>query len=682
MKWLVAVLGILLLVGSASALTYSYASQYPVAQNNSFVCATSSFDATYLPYFSTDPSKSLTGNWPNNAWLSSTINNSQRFSIDLGSAKLIKRIYVENGHDLGGATTYGVRNFTIWGSNVSGSFANRTYSNNTGWVQITAAATHFEEHIASDVADPQYILLTNTVPYRYYSLKFSDNYGYTVLLGIRRLELQTEISWVYSTPGTYYWVAPANVTSITASLGGGGGSGKGAWIYYGNYYRGLGGSAGEWSNHASIATTPGTNYTVIVGAGGAESAVGTIFVNDYASNPGGLSSAFTYTGGGGDGGLSSPSSTNSPGGAGAAGFLTGGNADPGGATSSYSGGTAGSGYSSGGGGGAAQVTPQAGGVGGKGSDGVVIISQTGYSTSNTPDFVGTPLSGVAGTLVHFVDNSLIIDNTNLTYLWDFGDGTTSGTSGNVLHVYSYTGSYTVKLTLTSDTGAISEEKEAYVNIVSEPSVQPILPVQPRPTKFTIVDGYGTALPGALVTAHYINSSLPSTSTSWLISSFGVNASVAGEMVNGSLAMQGTTGSDGSLSFIMYPVLEYQLTITNTTAGLSKTVNIYPQDTDYVIKCLLTSQIPPTSRVTQLANSTLYVTEPNSSFVMFNIIYQDTSGYTTGLIWNVTCLTNHTVMYSKNFGDPDTNVKVDNYTVTTAERGTEYRAMYDATRTLP
>jgi len=678
MKWLVTLLGVFLLVGAASAITYTYNPEYPLYQNTSAVNATSWYSASYAPWLATNASNPLTGAPDGNSWSAgSGINSSTRFSIDLGAPKAITRVYYENYHVIGTTTNYGVKDFTFWGSNSSESYLTSTYANDTGWVQKTTNVSALVQHAASDASDPQYINVTNTVPYRYYAFKFANNYGYPTGFGLRRLVLQREVAWTYSTPGTYYWVCPVNVTSITLNLGGGGGSGRGAHSAAGVYYIGYGGSAGEWSTHATIPVTAGTNYTIVVGPGGVASAVET------ASNAGGSSSAFSYTSVGGNGGLSLPQVTNSNGGNGANGFLLGGNAAAGGSVTGYTGGLAGTGYSAGGGGGAAYyVLPYPeGGAGGKGSDGFVGIYQSGYSTTNVPDFSGTPTTGLAGTLVSFTDASTLVDNTNLTYLWDFGDGSTSSTIGNVVHVYPYTGSYTVKLTITSDGGPATEEKEAYINLVGQSPVQPILPVQPKPVKFQIVDAYGVSLVGANVTVNYINSTLPSTSTSWLISAFGVNATVAGEMVNGSLAMQGMTGSDGSLSFIMYPVLQYQLTITNATAGLSKIVTVYPQDNEYVIYCRLTSQIPPVSRQTQLVNSTIYVTEPNASFVMFNVQYQDTSNFTTSLTWNVTCVTNMTVMYSKNFGDPDTNVKIDNYTVPTEPRGTEYSARYFATRTI-
>jgi gliding motility-associated-like protein len=51
--------------------------------------------------------------------------------------------------------------------------------------------------------------------------------------------------------------------------------------------------------------------------------------------------------------------------------------------------------------------------------------------------------------VSFKNNSTIPDNTGLTYLWDFGDGSTTSTALAPTHIYSGIGPYTVKLTAKS-----------------------------------------------------------------------------------------------------------------------------------------------------------------------------------------------------------------------------------------
>lgn len=82
----------------------------------------------------------------------------------------------------------------------------------------------------------------------------------------------------YTTPGTYTWVAPSGVTSVsTVAVGGGGGS-----VSY--LLSGGGGGGLGWKNNISV--TPGTGYSVVVGGGG----IGQVA---NATNNGGDSSAFS-----------------------------------------------------------------------------------------------------------------------------------------------------------------------------------------------------------------------------------------------------------------------------------------------------------------------------------------------------------------------------------------------------
>ncbi len=170
-----------------------YASQYPT-QDDDHVKSTTKFNTNYWAYFATDPTKSLIGTYDYTSWLSvSGTNTNQRFHIDLGSAKVIKRIYYENIHTTGGQTNIGVKNFTFWGSNIaSGSFDDLVYGNDEGWTQLdTSPVSTFDEHVGADQADPKYIVVDNAVSYRYYAFKFADNHGDATYIGVRRIELQT-----------------------------------------------------------------------------------------------------------------------------------------------------------------------------------------------------------------------------------------------------------------------------------------------------------------------------------------------------------------------------------------------------------------------------------------------------------------------------------------------------------
>ena len=72
----------------------------------------------------------------------------------------------------------------------------------------------------------------------------------------------------FTTPGTYSWTAPTGVTSVSVVVVGGGGGGM--WSTYnsgtGQYGGGGGGGALRYANNVSV--TPGSSYTVVVGAKG------------------------------------------------------------------------------------------------------------------------------------------------------------------------------------------------------------------------------------------------------------------------------------------------------------------------------------------------------------------------------------------------------------------------------
>ena len=177
--------------GSGTFTGTAYASRYPTAHNNTYVKATTEGATPDWPYFTTDPSKSLTGGWQGNSWFSAAFGNvNQRFHIDLGTAKKITRIYYENYHDSGISTTFGAKTFTFWGSNDASSFAELTYGTDTGWTLLATSQATLDQHAAADAADPKYITVTNTTGYRYYAFKFADNWGGATEMGVRRIELQ------------------------------------------------------------------------------------------------------------------------------------------------------------------------------------------------------------------------------------------------------------------------------------------------------------------------------------------------------------------------------------------------------------------------------------------------------------------------------------------------------------
>jgi hypothetical protein len=141
--------------------------------------------------------------------------------------------------------------------------------------------------------------------------------------------------------GTFTWVAPARVTTVSAVAVGGGGAGAYIWSNNGGGGAGLG-----WKNN--IPVTPGTGYTVVVGAGGSRYSFGgfnggtSYFISSSTvagyggggagqGNTGGPNQR-SFAGGGyvGDGGGAGGFSNSYQGGGGAGGYTGNGGDAPGG----------------------------------------------------------------------------------------------------------------------------------------------------------------------------------------------------------------------------------------------------------------------------------------------------------------------------------------------------------------
>jgi gliding motility-associated-like protein len=103
------------------------------------------------------------------------------------------------------------------------------------------------------------------------------------------------------------------------------------------------------------------------------------------------------------------------------------------------------------------------------SSGADSLTKTQYITVNatpTVNFSGTPLTGCFPLRVQFTDLSQPISGTISTWLWDFGDGTTSSLQ-NPSHIYTAAGSYNVSLRVINSVGcAASITKTQYIQIAT------------------------------------------------------------------------------------------------------------------------------------------------------------------------------------------------------------------------
>lgn len=486
-------------------------------------------------------------------------------------------------------------------------------------------------------------------------------------------------TWVWGTCGTTYLVVPLDVTSVSLNMYGGGGSGRSATnsgLFEGNmtYLAGDGGHRGSQYSGSNIAVTPGANYTIVVGCGAPNATVINNATYGSVAYSGNASTAFGFTAAGG---LPGTSLGGTNGGNGENGVGSTRLAFNGTNSSTYSGGISGLGNAAAGGGGAAANTLGSY-HGGGGAPGIVYITASGFTSGlNIPDFVADITESGPGSLIHFSDLSTIVDTANLTYNWSFGDGEYSSTSGNTQHVYAYNGIYDVSLTLSTDTGDVTETKVEYITIYNKGTT--ISTYSPWMVRLRVVDAFGVPLPGANITVTYIASSLPSSDATFLSQAFNVDLSVANQMIGGDLAMSGTTTDDGSVTFLMFPVLSYGLTITNSTAGLNNYRVLSPKSDDYIIRCPLSDQHAPNDTLQQVVNSRNAFYRLNSSYYNLSTVFQDSSGNTINLRFQVYDYSaGNVLVYDHDLGNPGTGIVTDNYTVY-LPLGAEYRWGYNSTK---
>lgn len=234
----------------------------------------------------------------------------------------------------------------------------------------------------------------------------------------------------YLSPGTYAWVCPPGVTSVSVVCVGAGGGGGAGWANYG----GSGGGLGYKNN---ISVTPGQSYTVVVGTGGSRGANAGqssyfIDINTVAGRGGAGQASNTGTLGVsvGDGGGTGGSSTGWGGGGGAGGYAGNGGATNSNAITNSGAGGGGSSYSS---------TYGSGAGGGVGIYGI----RTDYTAEKGRGYGSSTGRGGAINLRSTFLNGLggqggsqrtgIISGELTGYHGCNGENTTYGNNGNSIH---------------------------------------------------------------------------------------------------------------------------------------------------------------------------------------------------------------------------------------------------------
>ncbi len=187
----------------------SFMSQFPINNNATNIRASSfSADGGFLPHFATKADFVTIGSTINNAWLSEDgAYSGQKFNIDLGNAKLIHRIYLENYRGPGSNVNPGIKRFYVYGSNSYADFDDLNFNNLSPTMKLLGRFdnessgrfdSQAQRHGKADSSFPQFFYLTdngageytNDRVFRFYIIRISSNYGGNNM-GFRVLQLQT-----------------------------------------------------------------------------------------------------------------------------------------------------------------------------------------------------------------------------------------------------------------------------------------------------------------------------------------------------------------------------------------------------------------------------------------------------------------------------------------------------------
>ncbi len=303
------------------------------------------------------------------------------------------------------------------------------------------------------------------------------------------------------------------------------------------------------------------------------------------------------------------------------------------------------------------------------------------------NYYAQPTTGTPGALISFVDQSLKGNLTNLVYNWSFGDGiytTTpySAIQGNVQHVYTYSGVYDTNLSITNMNGTSYMFKQQYITISTS---QANTWYSPHQVSFKIVDMNGQSMNNVIVNATAYESTLPGGITgavNSLISNFGISQAAAQTMVDTAVHMNGTTDDGGKLTFTMMGSLKYLVIVTDAS-GASYSLSIYPIDNYYTMTVneqILQSPTQVNNTYSNIANTSLTFSEPNTSYMTMGVDYTDLSGYTNYIQFYILNKNNNTIMYNVNRSVVGVTRVLINQTFLNS-RGDQYTYWYDAHRTV-
>ena len=205
---------------------------------------------------------------------------------------------------------------------------------------------------------------------------------------------------------------------------------------------------------------------------------------------------------------------------------------------------------------------------------------------------------------------------------------------------------------------------------------------PHTVQITLMDNYGQRLPDVSISANYNQSAMP---VQWVAELYGIQSTPAADMVNSAISLNGTTGSDGTLTTTMLGSLKYDILLNSATYGLTNYhVSAYPSDPMLNIYVATTASALITnasnSLYTALNGTRVYFTEPDLYNVTMCINYQDNNGLTTSVNETWQYSNNNTVIFNQVLSNPGTTANLSCYTMPNV-KGTQVWWGYNSSRSV-
>ena len=196
------------------------------------------------------------------------------------------------------------------------------------------------------------------------------------------------------------------------------------------------------------------------------------------------------------------------------------------------------------------------------------------------------------------------------------------------------------------------------------------------TKVLYYDPAGVPVPEAQISLAAVGSSLQDNTQLQTI--YGIDPEAANQMVNGTLLMSTTTGTDGAAVFTILSSIRYNATVTDPKTGTQYLAVLHPGQDPYTIWIGPKPTDVNATVVNALNQSRLWISQPNASYVTLNMQYRDLTGSTTSVEFIVKTANNLTVIYNQTFPSPGTATILMNHTHKNI-RGQGYFWYFNATR---